>query len=108
MDRTDGKKRIAIIGTGLIGGSLGLALKAARLPGLEIVGHDRDRTTTGKAEKAGALDRVEQNLSRAVTGAGLVIIAVPVLSVREVMQAIAPDVEEGAVVTDTTSTKAHV
>ena len=108
MNRPDVKKRITIIGTGLIGGSLGMALKARRLPGLEIVGHDRDRGVAIKAEKSGAIDRAEHNLARAVSGAGMVIIAVPILSVREVMQQIAPHVEEGAVLTDTTSTKAHV
>ena len=108
MNRPDAKKRITIIGTGLIGGSLGLALRANRLPGLEVVGHDRDRGVCGRAEKAGAIDRAEHDLARAVSGAGMVIIAVPVLSVREVMQQIAAHVEEGAVVTDTTSTKAHV
>jgi len=108
MDRSNGKKRVTIIGTGLIGGSLGMALRAARLPGLEVVGHDRDRGCATQAEKAGAIDRAEHNLPRAVSGAGMVIIAVPVLTVREVMQQIAPDLAEGAVVTDTTSTKAHV
>lgn len=108
MSISDAKKRIAIIGTGLIGGSLGLALKASGLEGLEIVGYDHDRSVATKAEKAGALDRAEHSLGKAVAGAGMVIIAVPVLSVREVMQQIAPDLEEGAVVTDTASTKAHV
>ncbi len=108
MTAPDGKKRIAIIGTGLIGGSLGMALKAAGLSGLEIVGHDRDRGAANQAVKVGAIDRAEHNLPRAVSGAGMLIIAVPVLSVREVMQQIAPDLQENAVVTDTTSTKAHV
>src|SRR4029453_2846858 len=108
MDRFNGKKRIAIIGTGLIGGSLGLALKAARLPGLEIIGHDSDRSAPSPAAKLGAIDRAEHNLQRAVEGAGMVIIAVPVLTVREVMRQIAPHMTEGVVVTDTTSTKAHV
>jgi prephenate dehydrogenase len=108
MDRPNGKKRITIIGTGLIGGSLGMALKANRLPGLEIVGHDLDRSVTARAEKLGAVDRAEHNLPRAVSAAGMVIIAVPILSVREVMKEIAPHMEDGAVVTDTTSTKAHV
>ncbi|TMG04055.1 MAG: prephenate dehydrogenase/arogenate dehydrogenase family protein [Chloroflexi bacterium] len=108
MDRSNGKKRITIIGTGLIGGSLGMALKGARLPGLEVIGHDRDRANATQAEKSGAIDRTEHNLPRAVSGAGMVIIAVPVLSVREVMQQMAPDLAEGTVVTDTTSTKAHV
>ncbi len=108
MSTADEKKRITIIGTGLIGGSLGLALKASGLQGLEIVGHDRDRGVATQAEKMRAIDRAEHNLPRAVEGAGLVIIAVPVLAVREVMQQIAPDLAEGAVVTDTASTKAHV
>ena len=108
MQRPDSKKRITIIGTGLIGGSLGMAIRAAKLPGLEVVEHDANRGAANQAEKAGAIDRAEHNLPRAVSGASMVIIAVPVLSVREVMQQIAPDLAEGAVITDTTSTKAHV
>jgi prephenate dehydrogenase len=108
MDRPNGKKRITIIGTGLIGGSIGMAIRAGKLPGLEVVGHDADRGAANQAEKLGAIDRAEHSLPRAVSNAGMVVIAVPVLSVREVMQQIAPDLVEGAVVTDTTSTKAHV
>jgi prephenate dehydrogenase len=55
-----------------------------------------------------AIDKGEHNLPRAVQGAGMVIIATPVLAVRETMELIAPDLAEGAVVTDTASTKAHV
>lgn len=101
-------KRITIIGTGLIGGSLGLALKAAGLAGVEIVGHDRDRGAANQARKMGAIDQAEHNLPRAVTGAGMVIVATPVLAVRDVMEQIAPDLADGAVVTDTASTKAVV
>jgi prephenate dehydrogenase len=108
MDRPRNNKRILIIGIGLIGGSLGMAVRAAKLPGLEVVGYDTDREALRQAEKAGAIDRIEHDLARAVMGASMVVIAVPVLSVREVMQAIASDLAEGAVVTDTTSTKAHV
>ncbi len=101
-------KRITIIGTGLIGGSLGLALKAAGLQGVEIVGHDRERGNANRAERMGAIDRAEHNLPRAVAGAGMVIIATPVLAVREVLGQIAPDVDEGVIVTDTASTKSQV
>ena len=103
-----GTARITIIGTGLIGGSLGLALKAAQLEGIEIVGHDRDRGAANRAERAGAIDKAEHNLPRAVEQAHIVIIATPVLAVREVMQQIAEYLQEGAVVTDTASTKADV
>ena len=102
------RKRITIIGLGLIGGSLGLAMKAAALSGTEIVGHDRARGAANKARKMGAIDRAEHNLPRAVERAGMVIIATPVLAVREVMQQIAPDLPDGCVVTDTGSTKERI
>ena len=108
MTAKDGSKHITIIGLGLIGGSIGLALKKAGLGEVELVGHDRERSAETKAERMGAIDKGEHNLPRAVQGAGMVIIATPVLAVREVMQQIAPDLAEGAVVTDTASTKAHV
>ena len=105
---TQERKRITIIGLGLIGGSLGLALKAAGLPDVEVVGHDRERGAESKARKMGAIDTAEHNLPRAVEGAGMVIIATPILAVREVLEQIAPDLREGAVVTDTASTKERV
>ncbi|HET8944178.1 MAG TPA: prephenate dehydrogenase/arogenate dehydrogenase family protein [Dehalococcoidia bacterium] len=108
MAKDGAQKRITIIGLGLIGGSIGLALKKAGLPGVQIVGHDREHGTEAVAERMGAIDKGEHNLPRAVEGAPLVIIATPVLSVREVMQQIAGHLAEGAVVTDTASTKAHV
>jgi prephenate dehydrogenase len=102
------KKKITIIGTGLIGGSLGLALKAAQLPGVEIVGHDKDIQNEQRAEKMGAIDQREHNQPRAVENAAMVIVAVPITSIPEVFQQIAPDLTPGAVVTDTASTKADV
>lgn len=100
--------RITIIGTGLMGGSLGLALKAAGLRDIEIVGHDRERARADRAQSLGAIDRAEHNLPKAVAGSGIVIIATPALAVREVLAQIAPSVGEGVIVTDTASTKAQV
>ena len=71
-------------------------------------GHDSDRGTANRAKKLGAIDKAEHNLPRAVRGASLVIIATPVLAVREVMEQMAPDLAVGAIVTDTASTKAEV
>jgi len=87
---------------------MGLGLKKAGLAGVRIVGHDRERASETQAERMGAIDKGEHNLLRAVQGAGMVIIATPVLAVREVMGQIAGDLREGALVTDTASTKAHV
>ncbi|MFQ6019917.1 MAG: prephenate dehydrogenase [Dehalococcoidia bacterium] len=101
-------RRIAIIGLGLIGGSLGLAIKAAGQEGMEVVGHDRDRGVEGRARSLGAVDRTERDLPRAVGDAQLVVIATPILAIREVMEQIAPHLPEGCAVSDTASTKAQV
>ena len=104
----EAKRKITIVGTGLIGGSLGMALKAAGLSGVEIVGTDRDVDNEHKAQKMGAIDRREHNLPRAVEGASMVIVAVPIPAMPDMFRQIAPDLVEGAVVTDTASTKAEV
>lgn len=107
--KTDSEKsRISIIGLGLIGGSFGLALKAHGLHSIEIVGHDRDRGVANRAERMGAVDKAEHNLPQAVAGASLVLLATPIAAVGDVMGQIAPELSEGAVVTDTASTKAQV
>ena len=101
-------ERIAIIGTGLIGGSIGLALKAARLPEVEVIGFDLDRGAAGEAKRLGAVDRNAPSLPEVVRGAKMVIIATPPLAVGGVMQEISEHLVEGAVVTDTASTKVEV
>jgi prephenate dehydrogenase len=100
--------RIAIIGLGLIGGSIGLAIKAAGPENLEVVGCDREWGVSSKAQRLGAIDRVARDAPSAARDAALVIIATPVLAIRQVMEEIAPVLREGCVVTDTGSTKAEV
>jgi prephenate dehydrogenase len=100
---------IAIIGTGLIGTSIGIRLRAGKKErSFEIVGADRDRGYARAAKKAGALDREVGSLEEAVSGAGLVILAVPVLAAKHIMREMVPYLSEGAIVTDTCSTKADV
>ena len=101
-------QRIAIIGLGLIGGSLGLAIKAARLENIEVVGCDREWGVSPKAERLGAIDRVARDPRSAAGDAALVVIATPILAIRQVMEEVAPVLGEGCVVTDTGSTKAEV
>lgn len=101
-------RRVVIVGLGLIGGSIGLRLKAAELPGLEIVGSDIDGLRERAAKKSGAIDRSEHDLARAVRDAQLVILAVPITALRDVFTAIAPHLTDGAAVTDTASTKGEV
>ncbi len=101
-------ERITIIGLGLIGGSVGLGLKRAGLKNVEIVGHDASSETAAEAGRRKAIDRVEWNIHSAVKGASLVIIATPVLAIRETLELIREDVDASTVVTDVGSTKREV
>lgn len=101
-------QRITIIGLGLIGGSIGLALKRAGLKDVEIAGVARSRETVSKARKLGAIDVDGRYPAEAVRGAQLVILASPILTFPAILDEIAPALEEGAVVTDAASTKSAV
>lgn len=96
--------RIAIAGVGLIGGSFGLALKAAGHAG-EIVGLGRERGRLDLAVERGAIDRGETDAAAAVAGADVVLLAVPMGSMRAVLAALAPGLGDDTVVTDAGSVK---
>jgi len=97
--------KIAIIGLGLIGGSIGMAIKQAKIPGMQVVGHDVEMEAGRKAVKRGAVDKAPWRLYEAVEGANVVIIATPILAIRETLETIADMVSPDCVVTDTGSTK---
>jgi len=99
---------VAIIGLGLIGGSMGLALKGAGSEGAELVGYARRRETADRARQLGAIDRVEDSLAIAVGQADLVILATPTMSIKEILSQIGPHLPAGCVVTDMASTKVQV
>ncbi len=101
-------ERIAIIGLGLIGGSIGLGLKQAQLAETEIVGVARTRDTVQRAKKLGAIDVAARLPEEAVEGARVVIVAAPILAIQPIFEDIAPKLVNGAVVTDAASTKANV
>ena len=101
--------KIAIIGLGLIGTSMGMALRRSKgIAGLKITGHDREPQVVRAASKKGAVDSTEWGLPKTVRDADLVIIATPVMASKVVMEVIAPHLPEGCVVTDTASTKGDV
>lgn len=101
------KTRISIIGLGRIGGSIGLALKNAKLD-LEIVGHDKDLGAAGRAQKRGAVDKTDWNLIGACEGAGLIVLALPLDAIKDTLSALKPYIQPGVIVTDTAATKAPV
>jgi prephenate dehydrogenase len=100
--------RIAIIGTGLIGTSIGLNLMSRPSRNYEVVGADRDRGNARAAKKMGALDREVGSLEEALSGAGLIILAVPVMAARQILQEGSKYIQADAVMTDTCSTKADI
>ena len=99
--------RIAIIGLGLIGGSIGLALRRAGA-GLEVVGFARRPEVASRALELGAVDRTEGSLISAVKGADVVLMATPAMAMKEILAEIGGSLREGSIVTDTASTKDKV
>jgi prephenate dehydrogenase len=99
---------VTIIGLGLIGGSIGLALRQGKKSRWEIVGYSRRQETVANALALGAIERGETNLKDAVRTAEFVIIATPALTVKEIFSKIAPHLPSGCIVTDTASTKVQI
>ena len=97
--------KLTVIGTGLIGTSLALAVRQANIKGLELVGTDSERNARGGALKTKAFDHIDNQLGSSVRDANIVVLATPVMAMKEVMQAIAGHLEEGCVVTDVGSSK---
>jgi prephenate dehydrogenase len=100
-------QRLCVIGVGLIGGSLARALRAAGACG-EIVGCGRDAQQLQKALALGVIDRAETDIARAVQGADVVVVAVPVGAMSQVFQAMAQHLSPNTIVTDVGSTKGDV
>jgi prephenate dehydrogenase len=99
---------VTIIGLGLIGGSIGLALGQGKEPGWEIVGYSRRQETVANALTLGAIGRGSTSIKDAVRQADFVIIATPVLTIKEIFSEMAPHLSSGCTVTDTASTKVQV
>lgn len=99
--------RVAIVGLGLIGGSIGLALRKAKAA-QHVAGYDLGRGVSERARRVGAIDQPYDALSDAVRGADLVVLATPVGAMHALLQAIAPLLTPGTIVTDVASTKAQV
>ena len=99
-------RRIAIIGVGLIGGSLSLAWKERRTD-CTLIGWDR-RPVLDEALKRQVIDEAPQALSEAVRGADLVVLAVPLGAMASVLRDMAPHLRPGTIVTDVGSVKQEV
>ncbi|MGE3960941.1 MAG: prephenate dehydrogenase [Dehalococcoidia bacterium] len=99
--------RVAILGTGLIGASIGLGLRD-RVKGIYVVGYDRNRQALDTARKRKAIDEAIFSAPEAVREADVVVLAVPILAVKPLLEEIKDHLKPDAVVTDTGSSKAEV
>lgn len=99
-------QRIAILGVGLIGGSLGLSWKRYR-PDVDIVGYD-EPDVLDEAFERGAIDERTTDLRRAVREADLVVLAVPLAPMLRLLDQMAPHLAPDTVVTDVGSVKTPV
>jgi prephenate dehydrogenase len=97
--------RVAVVGTGLIGASVGLA---ARRSGATVVGFDADQAVAEVAAEKGALDEVARSLAEALAGTELAVVAVPVGRLAAQVQAVLESSGDQTTVTDVGSTKAAV
>ncbi len=98
--------KITIIGCGLIGGSIGLALKQNQFPG-QIFGIDR-KEVIEKAINCTAIDRGSENIEEGLENAGMVILATPVREIIQLIGNIKPFLSNRCLVTDTGSTKVEI
>ncbi|MBU1124979.1 MAG: prephenate dehydrogenase/arogenate dehydrogenase family protein [Candidatus Omnitrophica bacterium] len=99
-------KKIAIIGTGLIGGSLGLAIKKNGIAG-EVIGISRQAKNIAFAKKIKAIDRGAQDIG-IIQGADLVVFATPVQTIMDLAPSIRRVVLDDCIITDVGSTKCEI
>jgi prephenate dehydrogenase len=100
-------QKVTLIGVGLLGGSMGLAIKQRRLAA-KVDGFVRQTVTIAESEKMGAVDHATRDLDRAVKDADLVILCTPLSRMGELTAKFLPFLKKGAIVTDVGSVKGSV
>ena len=103
--RTHLFRKVVIVGVGLIGGSLGLAMKKKRLA-KEIIGLSQRSATLTAAVKAGAIDQGYQDVKKAAANADLVILATPVSAITGMLSMLEGAVRRNCIITDVGQHKA--
>ena len=99
-----GIKKIGILGVGLMGGSLSLALRQ-KFPKISVWGYARSQKSYNKLKKIKILNRVERDLKNVVDGADLIVLALPIEVISDYFKRIVPFLKKGAVVFDLGSSK---
>jgi prephenate dehydrogenase len=99
--------RLSILGVGLLGGSLGLAVKKA-FSDCRVMGYGHRPDSLDRALAMGAIDESSADPVRAVEGADLVVLCTPVQTIGPLLRQVAPALKPGAIVTDVGSTKRSI
>ena len=100
-------KKVCIIGIGLIGGSLAKAIKKTHQSEI-VFGYGRDEERLERAQKGNLIDQYSADMSKALDGANMVIIATPVGSYESILKEMKPHISEDMVISDVGSTKVSV
>jgi prephenate dehydrogenase len=100
-------RKITIVGVGLLGGSLGLAIRKRRLAG-EVAGYVRRAASIAECKKAKAVDLCTRDLPEAVSDADLIVLCTPLAQMLPLLKEMLPSVQRGAIITDVGSVKASV
>ena len=95
------KNQVVILGLGMIGSSIGLALSEHKNE-LTLIGHDKDITFAAKAKRMGAVEKTVLNLHKAVENADILFLCLPADEINKVMRAITDDLKDDVVIFDTT------
>lgn len=107
MSESDWPRRVTIVGLGLMGGSLGLAIRRA-YPRVQLFGVDRDRRVVVLALKLGLIERGAPELSAELASVDLVLLATPVGAILEILPRLPELIGAGTLVSDLGSTKAQI
>ena len=99
--------KITIIGVGLIGGSLALALKERNLATV-VFGYGRDQSRLEEAQKSNIIDAFSTNIKEAIDEANIVVIATPVGTFKDILHQIEPLISSNVIITDVGSTKSDI
>ena len=99
--------KITIIGVGLIGGSLALALKERSLAKV-VFGYGRDQSRLEEAQKSNVIDAFSTNIKEAIDEANIVVIATPVGTFKDILDQIEPLISSNVIITDVGSTKSDI
>ena len=99
--------KLAIIGVGLIGSSLSLALKQKAAVG-QVIGYGRNRSNLEKGLELGVIDGYESSIEASVRNADIIVVAVPLGAMQQVFAELKPAISIAAIITDVGSAKGSV